>query len=77
MKCTSLALAAALWGAILLSDAAAQPILNRVEQFIRDQIDAGRPPAAAQPRSQPPSRATWAWSPMTARNRDAGCAWLT
>ncbi len=49
MKCTSLALAAALWGAILLSDAAAQPILNRVEQFIRDQIDAGRPPAAAQP----------------------------
>ncbi len=53
MKCTTLALTAALWGSIVVGAASAQPILNRVEQFIRDQIDNGRAAVQPQPPRQP------------------------
>jgi serine protease Do len=51
MKCTSIVsavtLAGAVWASTLAASAAAQPILNRVEQFVRDQIDSVR--SATQP----------------------------
>ncbi len=48
MKYASIALAGALWGSLFSNTVFAQPILNRVEQFLRDQIGNVRNPAGAQ-----------------------------
>lgn len=42
MKCAPFLLAGAIWGSAIASTALAQPLLNRVEAFVRDQIDAVR-----------------------------------
>lgn len=52
MRGTSIALAATLWASVFANSLSAQPILNRVEQLLRDQIGGFRKPAAAQA-SQP------------------------
>jgi membrane-associated protease RseP (regulator of RpoE activity) len=50
MKRFSIAVAGVLWGSTLAAAAAAQPILNRVEQLLRDQVDAASPsPQPAEP----------------------------
>lgn len=48
MKRISIALATALWGVILSAPSSAQPILNRVEQLLRNQAAAAQNPAAPQ-----------------------------
>lgn len=48
MKILSVAIASIVWGSLLAASAPAQPILNRVEQLLRDQVDAAKrtgPPA--------------------------------
>ena len=43
MKIFPMATAGVVWGAILVAGASAQPILNRVEKFVRDSVDAATP----------------------------------
>ena len=53
MKRSILVMAVVLGGLVVVEAASAQPILNRVEQFIRDQIDNGRPvPQGARPANE-------------------------
>lgn len=50
MKALRIAVVIVVWGSILMARASAQPILNRVEQFLRDQVDAAnRTPQPAEP----------------------------
>jgi len=46
MRITSIALASAFWALVLSNTSSAQPILNRVEQLLRQQLAAPRNPAA-------------------------------
>lgn len=43
MKIFPMATAGVVWGAILVAGASAQPILDRVEKFVRDSVDAATP----------------------------------
>jgi S1-C subfamily serine protease len=54
MRRTSIALAGLLWGSVVSGSLFAQPVLNRVEQLLRDQVDAvqkhaGKAPQTAEP----------------------------
>ena len=52
MKTTSIALSCTIWAVVLSSQLPAQPILNRVEQLLRQQLAAPRNPAP-NPTSEP------------------------
>ena len=52
MKKFSIAVAGVIWGSTLAAGAVAQPILNRLEEFLRDQVEAAsRSPQPAEPAS--------------------------
>ena len=51
MRTASLALAAVVWTSLFATDLSAQPILNRIELIVRDQIGAVRNPPAEQTES--------------------------
>lgn len=53
MKALSLIAAATIWASALVTSLPAQPILNRVEQFIRDQVGTGQSPAPPATASEP------------------------
>jgi membrane-associated protease RseP (regulator of RpoE activity) len=63
MKCAPFVLTFAIWGSAIASSALAQPLLNRVEQFVRDQI------GAVQAATQPPAAAAPGYLGLTADDR--------
>jgi S1-C subfamily serine protease len=54
MRRTSIALASLMWGSVVSGSLFAQPVLNRVEQLLRDQVDAVQKHAGKAPQTVEP-----------------------